>query len=391
MNPTSPISFQLSEAEVMSKPQAPLSLFAKGFSGAYRFFQMCFGGITMALLLSILAVFPVLNLISLGYLMKASGKVAESGRLRDGFIGFREASFFGGIILGIWFCCWPIRLGIDLAGDAALISPDRVIPQRIQIGLLLLLLITVGHILWALARGGRFRHFVWPAPLRFILWLRDPLCRELPEIQWSTLIDGEAILTCFKVGLAGFIGALTWLILPVWVIYMANTLSKDPGTLLSLSGGFMLAFVAVYLPFLQVQYVREPHWRNLFDIRKVRNRFQHAPFAFAFGLLVTLLFSIPLYLLKIELAPRELAWLPSLFFVVFIFPARLICGWAMHRSIRKTDRTHFVWRWICRSGIMVIGLVYGIMVFFTQFLTWHGTWGLLEQHAFMVPAPWLSL
>ena len=96
LNPTSPNSFQLSEAEVLSKSKAPFSLFAKGFSEVYRFLQTCFGGITMALLLSILAIFPVLNLISLGYLMKASGKVAESGRLRDGFIGFREASFFGG-------------------------------------------------------------------------------------------------------------------------------------------------------------------------------------------------------------------------------------------------------------------------------------------------------
>ncbi|HAO65279.1 MAG TPA: hypothetical protein DCR17_01145 [Verrucomicrobiales bacterium] len=69
-------------------------------------------------------------------------------------------------------------------------------------------------------------------------------------------------------------------------------------------------------------------------------------------------------------------------FVGFPFHARLISGWAMHRSIRKMDRTHFVRRWICRSGIMV---------FLTQFLTWHGTCGLLEQHAFMVPAPWLSL
>ena len=345
----------------------------------------------MALLLSILAVFPVLNLISLGYLMKASGKVAVSGRLRDGFYGFRKASYVGGIALGIWLCCWPIRLVVDLADDAALISPDRIVPQGLQLGLLLLLLITVGHILWALARGGRLRHFLWPAPLRFLLWMRDPGRRGLPEIQWAGLIDGAAILSCFKVGLAGFMGALTWLILPVWLIFMANTLSKDPGILVSLLGGFMLAFLAVYLPFLQVQYVKEPHWKNLFNIRKVRKRFQHAPFAFAIGLLVTLLFSIPLYLLKIELAPRELAWLPSLFFVVFIFPARLICGWAMHRSVRKTERTHFVWRWICRLGVLVIGLVYGIMVFFTQFLTWHGTWSLLEQHAFMVPAPWLSL
>ena len=345
----------------------------------------------MTLLLSILAVFPVLNLISLGYLMKASGKVAQTGRLRDGFIGFRKASHAGGLALGIWLCCWPIRLGMDLARDAALISSKQTVPAGFQIGLLVVLIFTVGHVLWALVRGGRLRHFLWPAPLRFILWFRDPTRRALPQLRWMAYLKGSEISSCFKMGLAGFLGALAWLAVPVWVIYMATTLSKDPGILVSMLGGLLLAIVAVYLPFLQVQYVTEPHWKNLFNIRKVRKRFQHAPFAFAIGLLVTLLFSVPLYLLKIELAPRELAWLPSLFFVVFIFPARLICGWAMHRSQRKTKRAHFLWRWICRLGVMMIGLVYGVMVFFTQYLTWHGTWSLLEQHAFMVPAPWLSL
>jgi hypothetical protein len=379
------------EAESLPKSESSLSLFGIAFSGMHRLFQMCFGGITMAVILSMLAVFPFLNLISLGYLMKASGEVAKSGRLRDGFIGFRKASRMGGMALGIWFCCWPIRLGLDLSHDASLISPDRTVSYGFQFGFLLLLCLTVWHILWALARGGRLRHFVWPAPLRFLLWIRDPERRGLPEMTWAGFIDWRSAYSCFKIGFAGFLAALIWLIIPVLMIFMANTVEKDPGILFSLLGGFMLAVVAIYLPFLQVQYVTEPHWMNLFNIRKIRKGFQHAPFAFAFGLFVTLLFSIPLYLLKIELAPSEIAWLPSLFFVMFIFPARLICGWAMHRSIRKTDRSHFVWRWICRLGVIAIGLFYGVMVFFTQFLTWHGTWSLLEQHAFMVPAPWLSL
>lgn len=391
MNTDNPISSQLPEAECLPNAKVPLSFFGRLLSGLHDFFQLCFGGITMSVFLSVFAIIPVLNLISLGYLMKASGKVAKSGRIRDGFIGFRKASRVGGIALGVWLCCWPIRLGLDLANDAAIISPDRTVSTGFQFGFLLVLIITIGHILWALARGGRLRHFAWPAPLRFLLWMRHPDRYPLPEMKMGGFINLPSVISCFKIGLAGFMGALSWLIIPVWVIFIANTLEKDAGILVSLLGGFLLAVVAVYLPFLQVQYVSEPDWKNLFNIRKVRQRFLFAPFAFAFGLLVTLLFSIPLYLLKVELAPSEIAWLPSLFFVVFIFPARLICGWAIHRSIRKTDRSHFVWRWICRLGIMAIGLLYGIMVFFTQFLTWHGTWSLLEQHAFMVPAPWLSL
>ena len=41
---------------------------------------------------------------------------------------------------------------------------------------------------------------------------------------------------------------------------------------------------------------------------------------------MTLTLAIPLYLLKAELIPREVAWLPSLVFVTFMFPARLAVG-----------------------------------------------------------------
>ena len=47
-----------------------------------------------------------------------------------------------------------------------------------------------------------------------------------------------------------------------------------------------------------------------------------------------LLASIPLYLLKIEMIPREAAWLPSVVFVIFLAPARLLTGWAYAQSGR---------------------------------------------------------
>ena len=51
----------------------------------------------------------------------------------------------------------------------------------------------------------------------------------------------------------------------------------------------------------------------VFDVLGVRSHYRRAPFAFAFAFFMTLLLAVPLYLLKIEIVPRELGWLPSLF------------------------------------------------------------------------------
>ena len=76
----------------------------------------------------------------------------------------------------------------------------------------------------------------------------------------------------------------------------------------------------------------------------MRDHFRRAPLAFLIALVVTLLFALPLYLLKIEIIPREAAWLPSLVFVAFIFPARLLSGWAYARAERRTAPRHWFWR-----------------------------------------------
>ena len=41
--------------------------------------------------LAVLAAVPVLQFLSLGYLLEATGRVARSGRLRDGLIGVRTS------------------------------------------------------------------------------------------------------------------------------------------------------------------------------------------------------------------------------------------------------------------------------------------------------------
>ena len=145
------------------------------------------------------------------------------------------------------------------------------------------------------------------------------------------------------------------------------------------------------LPFLQVRYAVEGKASALFSPRVVRDRFRRAPWAFAFALMALLLASVPLYLLKIEMIPREAAWLPSLVFVVFLAPARLLVGWAYARSCRRDLPRHWFFRLLGRLAILVVAVFYVLVVFISQYTSWGGVWSLYEQHAFLLPAPFLNM
>src|SRR5262249_31786591 len=64
--------------------------------------EWLFGALTLLVGLSFLAAIPILQFLSLGYLVESSGRIARTGRLRDGFIGVRRAARIGGIVLGAW-------------------------------------------------------------------------------------------------------------------------------------------------------------------------------------------------------------------------------------------------------------------------------------------------
>jgi hypothetical protein len=125
----------------------------------------------------------------------------------------------------------------------------------------------------------------------------------------------------------------------------------------------------------------------MYQVRPVRQLFVRAPIAFVFSLLVTLALALPLYSLKIELIPREAEWLPSLLFVASIWPARLAVGWAVARGRKRERPRHFVFRWFSRLSMLPVVLIYVVIVYFTQYLSWHGVWSLYEQHAFLLPVP----
>jgi hypothetical protein len=350
--------------------------------------EWLFGAVALVIALSVLSALPILQLLSFGYLLESGGRVARSGRLRDALIGVRRAARLGSMVVGCWLMLLPLRLVASLANSAEIIEPGGAIARRWRFGLAVLTALVVLHMIAACARGGKLRYFFWPfgTPIWLVRRLRQGrLYTSARDAVWD-FVATLRLPFYFRVGFLGFFGTLAWLFLPVTLIAVGR---KFPP--LGFVGGISLAFVALVLPFLQMSFAAEQRFRAFFEIKAVRARFGRAPWAFAFALLLTLSFSIPLYLLKIEMIPRETAWLPSLVFLGFIFPARTLTGWAYARSGRRELPRHWCFRWSTRLLIVPIGLFYALIVFFTQYTAWQGISSLYEQHAFLLPVPFLNM
>jgi hypothetical protein len=372
------------------KSQLPRNFWRRALSGIVSVADWLFGFASLVLGLAIFSVIPVLNFLSLGYLLHVSGRVAATGRLRDGFIGVRKASLLGSFVAGTWLVMWPARLVSEMWKDAELISPGGTAARHWRIALMLITALTLWHIAWACLRGGRLQHFLWPAPLRFWRWLRDPEKYRKTRNAVVGHVVGLRLPYYFWLGLRGFVGALAWLILPVGMLLIATNLPAGGAALLSVPGVLLLLLTAIHLPFLQTHFARTGRFAAMFEVREVRALFCRAPLAYWVALFTSLLFALPLYLLKIELTPRELAFLPSLVFVAFIFPARLLTGWAMSRALRHEQPRHFITRWLGRLAILPVAVIYALFVYLMPYMTWNGATSLLEQHAFLVPAPLMA-
>lgn len=347
-----------------------------------------FGALAIVLGLAFLAALPGLQLLSFGYLLESGGRVARTGRIRDAFIGVRLAARLGSMVVGLWCVLLPIRLTASLARSAEIIDPGGAIARRWQLGWIVLTTLLALHAIAACARGGRLRDFFWPFGTPG--WLlgrlrRGDLYSSTRDAAWE-FVRALHLPYYFRVGALGFIGTSLWLVLPVTLIALGR---RAP--LVGLLGGLLLGIVALALPFLQMRFAAERRFKAFFEYRAVRERFRRAPWAFAVAATLTLTFAVPLYLLKIEMIPRETAWLPSLLFLAFIVPARTLAGWAYARSGRRDVPRHGFFRWTSRAWMLPVGLLYALIVFFTQFTAWQGVWSLYEQHAFLLPVPFLNM
>jgi hypothetical protein len=347
-----------------------------------------FGLIALVVGLSVLAALPLAQFLTLGYFLESSARVARSGRLRDGLIGVRRASHAGAAAVGMAVSMLPLWLVRSLADSAELIDPGGPVARGWRVALGILIVLTFLHLFTACARGGRLRYFLWPfgnPPWLARALRRGGLYAGARDALWDYVTSFRPWFY-FRTGLIGFFGSLAWLVVPGILITSGG---RFP--VLGVLGAILLFVIVTFLPFLQVRYAVEGQARALFAPRAVRDRFRRAPWAFAFALLVLLLAAIPLYLLKIEMVPREAAWLPSLVFVAFLAPARLLTGWAYHRSARREQPRHWVFRTLGRLAIVPVAALYVLVVFLSQYTSWGGSASLFEQHAFLLPVPFLDM
>ncbi len=349
--------------------------------------EWVFGAASLFVGLSVLAALPAVQFLSLGYLLEASGRVARSGRIRDGWIGVRRAGRGGGLVAGAWLSLLSVRLVSSLATSAELIDPDGPIARAWRGGLLVLTALTALHVAASCARGGRLRHFAWP-PANLIMLARrvrrGGLYAESRDATWD-FVAALRLPHYARLGALGFAGAMAWLAAPATLLAMGR---RAP--LLGLLGALGLGLVVPALPFLQVRFAVEERFGAFFEVGAIRERFRRAPWAFAMAVLLTVAAALPLYLLKIEIVPREAAWLPGLLFVGFLFPARLASGWAYAQGDRRASRRHWALSGLGRLGMVPVAAAYVLIVFLAQYTSWGGLWSLYEQHAFLLPVPFLG-
>jgi len=334
--------------------------------------------------LAALATVPVVQFLSLGYLLESSSRVARSGRLRDGLVGVRLAGRIGLLAIGVGLSTVPLLLLVPYARAAELIDPGGPTSVGWSRARSALAVLTILHVGLACARGGRLGTFLWP--IGHLGWIvsRVRAGDVVAELRGGLprLVAGLRLPHYFRLGLVGYAGTSLWLAIPAALLAVGG---RAPA--FGIVGALAMAIVVPYLPFAQVLYAVEGRFSAFYTLGPIRDRARRAPWAFAFALVVLLAAAIPPYLLAAEPVPRGANWLPALGFVALLGPARLAVGWAYWRSGRRELPRGRASRAIGRLVALPASAFYVLVVVLAQYVVWGGTSTLIEQHAFLLPAP----
>lgn len=368
-----------------------MGLFSRIVRGIRTLLACGWNALALVILLSVTATIPILQLASLGYMLEASGRVARGMPIRRCFPGARIAGSILSCSLWIGLTWLPVWLVADLAYSAELIEPGSNRAGRLRLAARAVALAWVFWSAWALFRGGRWWHFLWPAPVLFVKTIFRPETWRAAEDRWWHWIGSLRILKLLKLGFYGTVAAVVWLIVPAsFMIVALNSPQNESLGLVGLLGAIGMWWVLMYLPFLPIQMAREERMSAAFDRRGVRASFRRAPLAFLVAVAGLVVLAIPLYLLRIEPIPPELWWILSLFFVTLIFPAKLLAGWALRCSQRRTYDRHWTLRWLAWLPLAMVLSFYVGFLYLAKFALWEGGASMLLQHAFLPPVPFYT-
>ena len=166
----------------------------------------------------------------------------------------------------------------------------------------------------------------------------QPLCESVAaKNKKGTVIHADKL----KLGIMGFVGTCLWLLIPTALLVVSTSLDGAGAVTTGLVGSLIAIPVFSILPFLQAHFAFDGKLRRFLEVKTVLKNVGRAPSAHVIALLLTLVFALPLFLLKIEEIPVELLWSLSIVFVVFTWPARIIVGWAYAQGTKR-EKPH---RW----------------------------------------------
>ena len=346
--------------------------------------------VCLVLLLAIAASVPIFQFASLGYLLEFAGRWARGGRLRDNLPGLKIAGRIGTVTLFIAISVIPVAVLRNLSASVHLIAPDSSKDIAWRIGVAIVSLIWLVYVWWALLRGGRVWHFLWPAPL---LFFRQAFCWQ----TWNQAADRLLLLIAslrlaylWRLGFVGAVGTAMYLIVPAGLM-IVGLRAAQPGVrgLGTLLGVVLMLLVLQYLPFLQIQFAKRPKLSSFWRIGKVRRDFRRAPWLHAVAMLGLVVFSLPLYLLRIEQPPQQLIWLLCVAFVLFSLPAKFLLAWAVRfADARVRDRMWFS-RYLAWVAMFAVLPLYTLFLYLASLSSWDGSAIILFQHALLVPVPFL--
>lgn len=349
---------------------------------------------SLVVILAVLSAIPLFQLIALGYLLEVSGRVARTGKLSQGLFLLEQAGRIGVAASAVFLLSLPIRLISNWAYAAELVNPAAPTAGLLRVlGTVMVGLIAI-HIGWTWYRGGRILSYLRVRPVQFLMHIWRPATWIGARDRLWNFVASMEVEKLFWLGARGMIATLAWLLIPASII-IGTTRSGQSGIagVVGFFGMMMMVAVLLYLPYLQVRFAAQNRWRAMIEVRPVQEAFRASPIFFWLGLTVTLVFSVPLYLLKIEATPQEVVWMPCILMVAFMLPARLMTGLAMGRGMRRQAGTgpwHRMLRISLRLLCLPIIFGYLLIVFLSAFTSWDGLATWFQQHALLVPVPFGS-
>ena len=352
--------------------------------------------VCLCVVLAVVAAIPIVQLASLGYLLYAAAGLARRQPWSAALPGVRLAGQLGRFALMVFLLRLPVAFVHDLSYSAQLLLPGSREASLWRAAAFTLTLAFVIHIVWAAMRGGKVRHFLWPAPLLFVREFFRRSTWQRASDQLYQLVGRLHFIRLWYLGARASLGVLMWIAIPVSMMIIGQRAQNfPPAVIVGLVGAIAMLIISLYLPFLQIQMAAQNRFRALFNLRQVRRLFLCAPWAHAISLLLLCLLCIPLYLLRIEATPAELVWAPSLVFVIFMLPAKLMLGAAMGYASGRSTRLahpnrHWTLRWPARIIALASALIYVGALYVAQLVAGQGALVMYFQHAFLVPAPLIS-